>query len=684
VSEQRTTAGAATTQTTAAGTTARPAASRTGGSTAPGAAKATASVKPAATASKAAAKQATAQQQTAAPDAQLLDEAPHSSRPWIAYGVSSATSTVVHMVLLIFLGLVTTTGAVKEAATELVATVEERPEEELNQVLEQQVTPSKTLDQVSATPTQMGAMGVMAVSVAPQFIQDNNAPVPDQIKADPGELNIFNTTGTSFSRDVPQGTLGEAMAQAGSYADAMDRITSEILTKLTHGKVLVLWCFDQSESMLDDREEVMKRVDRVYQELGIADKAQGESLLTSVSSYGADQRLHTSKPTSDVPQIISAMKQVPIDASGMEKMCEAISYNVTHHLKFATAGRRQLMCVVVTDESGDPESNWKMMEQTISDCKQARCPVYFLAREAVFGYPYAHMRYIDPATKTHHWIRIDRGPETPYYEQLQIDGFIRRHDAHPSGFGPYAQTRIARQTGGIFFMLPSPEVNLVRRDDKKYEFDAMRPYLPDLSNRDDYAAERDKHEMRKIIFKVAADLDPYVKGREHDIQVRWWEWSIDPAQFATQAKEEYGRAQKMLGYFAAAQKELEKVKPFRDREESFRWRGNYDLMYAQIVAYQVRLYEYCATIEDKAKNYVAPKDAKSNEWHCYTTIKTKTDTKTKPQREKAVELLKNIVKDHGGTPYAWRASFELSRGFGVEMREEYDDPRRKNVKLPNL
>ncbi|HEX4131526.1 MAG TPA: vWA domain-containing protein [Pirellulales bacterium] len=593
-------------------------------------------------------------------------------------------SMMVHMVLLVALGLMVSTVEMKDTGKEIVATIEERPEESLNQVLEQDMTPSKTLDVVSSAIAASGAMGVMNVSVAPQMRQDNDSQTPTEVKADPGQLNIFNTTGTMVSTDVPQGTLGEAMAQAANYADAMDRITHEIVTKLVNGNVLVIWCFDQSESMRDDREEIMKRIERVYEELGIAERGRGDAVLTSVTSYGKDHRLHTPKPTSDRAQIISAMKQIPDDPSGMEMMCQAISYAVGYHHKFATSGRRQLMCICVTDESGDPENNWNMMEQTIADCKQSRCPVYFLARESVFGYPYAHMRHIDPATKLHHWIRIDRGPETPYPEQLQIDGFTRRWDAHPSGFGPYAQTRIARQTGGIFFMLPSPEVNLVRRDSTKYAFETMRPYLPDLSNRDDYARERDKYEMRKTLWKVIVDLDPYQQDKWNVLQVRWDDWPVEPDKFVTTAKEQYVRAQKMIGYLGAAQKELERVRPGRQREESFRWRANYDLMYAQVAAYQVRLAEYCATVEEMGTKYQPPKDPTANEWHCYSVAKTKTDAKTKTQREKSLELLKAVVKDHEGTPYAARAQYEIARGFGIELRAIFDDPRRKNIKLPNL
>jgi hypothetical protein len=58
------------------------------------------------------------------------------------------------------------------------------------------------------------------------------------------------------------------------------------------------------------------------------------------------------------------------------------------------------------------------------------------------------------------WLPIDRGPEVPDPEQLQTEG-LKRHDAHCSGFDRTSR-RMARETNGIFFMLPSLETNLVR------------------------------------------------------------------------------------------------------------------------------------------------------------------------------------------------------------------------------
>ena len=44
---------------------------------------------------------------------------------------------------------------------------------------------------------------------------------------------------------------------------------------------------------------------------------------------------------------------------------------------------------------------------------------------------------------------------------------------------------MTRETGGVFFMLPSVETRLVRgnADKRRYQLEALRPYLPDMRSR---------------------------------------------------------------------------------------------------------------------------------------------------------------------------------------------------------
>src|SRR5690606_11507079 len=151
---------------------------------------------------------------------------------------------------------------------------------------------------------------------------------------------------------------------------------------------------------------------------------------------------------------------------------------------FAKSGHRQMALILVTDESGEHDDNNQYTEPMVQAALAAKCRVYTLGREAVFGYPYAHISWRHPQTGHVHWLPINRGAGTGLVEHLQAEGCRRRYDAHSSGFGPYEQVRLAQQTGGIFFMLPSVEAKLVRKEEKRrYELEAMRAYQPDIRSR---------------------------------------------------------------------------------------------------------------------------------------------------------------------------------------------------------
>jgi hypothetical protein len=604
------------------------------------------------------------------------------------FGTGVCFSALLHLALVILLGVWLLPALVKPHFAELEAAVLERPEELLNQVLETEVDPSRELALVSSSPEAATAGSAQLTGVSQPRLDRTvaeSSPMPSVVIGDPLR---FGSTGSSLNLDLPDGTLGEPQAIVDNYQEAMDRITYEILNMLSKGKVLVIWCFDQSESMKDDQQEIRDRIDRVYAELGLADAAAGDALMGAVTSYGGEFKIHTPKPTANVEEVRAAIGEVPIDKSGRELMCGAVQHSISAFHKYATSGRRQLALILVTDESGEEEDNFENLEAAVKEARETRCAVYVLGREAVFGYPYAHMRWIDPQTKIPFWLQINRGPETPLPEQLQIDGFTRRWDAHPSGFGPYEQVRLARETGGVFFMLPSPEVNLVARDDRKYELERMRPYLPDLGSRAEYIKHRDKSKLRSGLWQIILDLNPYnpQSSKYCTVQVTF---PIDRQAFAEAAAANVQTARGMHEYLLQAEKMLDKVRPLRGREQSYRWQANFDLMYAQVIAYQIRIQEYAAYLPDFVKN---PKEIKNplgtdmgtTHWDIRTRAEVITGEKTKAAVERATTLLKEVAEKHPGTPYAARAQWELGRGFGVELIEAFYDPRRGSIKVPNL
>lgn len=615
------------------------------------------------------------------------DDAPVLRRN-IVWGVAAGSSSmVVHLALLLMLGLIINSLPAKPTPPDIGCTIEkERDQIEITKELDHKIEPAKTLvvdgGHVDPRHKETPGSGVdkaLARLNAKPTLKTTEADHVTRVKFDPGVANILTSTGKSLTEDLPISTGG--IEGAKDYQQAMDRITQEILNKLAKRKVILVWVFDQSDSMTDDRDEITFRIERVYEELGLAVSSKNNALLTAVTSYGATFGVQTPQPTSKPDEIIAAIKAVPVDPSGEERMCRAVTASIAQYQRFAESQDRQMMCVLVTDESGDPDSNHTDLEQTINTATAARTPIYVLGREAVFGYPYAHIRWTDPDTKYQAWIRIDRGPESPYPEQLQVDGFHRRFDAHPSGFGPYEQSRMARQTGGVFFMLPSPEANLVGRDTRDYDPDTMRAYLPDLSSRDAYAAERDKYPMRAMLWKVISELNPYDKRLEQHVQVRLHSWPIDRADYAREADAQIKKAQLLIQYYAQAQQALETVGKQRDRDPSVRWRANYDLAHAQTIAYQARLHDYIAYIggfvrTPKAiKNELGP-SRPTNHWHAALVKRTLVDDpKVADLRDRSVALYRQLAKDYPGTPWSARAELELARPFGLEFREGHEVPR---------
>jgi hypothetical protein len=604
------------------------------------------------------------------------------------YGFGSCGfSMIVHLLGLIILGYLTVPDQVRDVKT-LVEAVFEPPLEdepveiELDERIQAYTDPVMSV--ASARPEVGVAVGIEGMAGMPQLDQKilKEAATDTTIAEIAVEHPLANApTFTRLIEAVPDGEFkGDPRAIIDDYQQAMDRIAQELMWMMDKGPVLVIWAFDQSGSMKDDQQEIRDRINNVYVQLGLVGRDTSDLLTTSVVSYGEQYLLHTPRPTSDIMEIRQAIDEIPEDPSGKEMMCQAVGRAITQHREYAQSRHRQMALVLVTDESGEHEDNARFLEQAIAQAKAARCRIYVLGREAVFGYPYVHMRWVHPQTHRIHWIAVNRGPETGFVEQLQIDGFRRRHDAFPSGFGPYEQCRMARETGGIFFLLPSLESALVRGEKRHYELEIMRPYRPDLRARIEVLADRGRYPLRTVIWQCIYDLNPYESpetARQIEMRVHF---SPTYDEFVRQARIEQQKARAYLVYLARVQEALEQGARYRAEEADPRWRANYDLLYAQLVAYQARIWEYGASLEafiktPKVVPLTKPPNLRLLHWD--VTVRTSTLTEeSKPYIERATELFQVVIDNHPGTPWAARAQGELKRGFGVDFRPDYHPPYR--------
>lgn len=516
-----------------------------------------------------------------------------------------------------------------------------------------------------------------------------NLPTLDQslmAKANTSQLSIAAPTigipdSVALIEAVPDGEVkGEARDIVDSYQNALDRLSQELVWMLDESPVLVVWCFDQSKSMKDDQQEIRDRIETVYEQLGIVgrteNKAKQTALMTAVTSYGEmfiDHTLH--QPTANRDEIRKAIDEIPVDTTGRELMSSAVGRAINIYRDLARRGRKMAL-VLVSDESGDRQNNDGFIEQAINVAKAANCKVYVLGRESVFGSPYAFLHWQHPQTNRHHYLQMDRGPETAFPEQLQTNGFHRRRDAFGSGFGPYEQSRLARETNGIFFMLPSAESELVGRYKEKYDMEALRPYRPDLRAKIEVLTDRSEFPLRSLIWKVIQDLNPYAEANKKAIEMRLT-FSLKPQDFIKQARREQEKAKMHLRYMAEAEQALLAGQHLREQEPDPRWQANYDLILAQLIAYQARIYEYGVALDAfiASPKTAAPMKGKKRlvHWDLRTVKKIRTED-AKPYVDRANDQFAYVVKNHPGSPWAARAKWEMRRGYGADLFADYHLP----------
>lgn len=602
---------------------------------------------------------------------------------------------------------------------------EDIPREQIEERLEIETKPAETLN-VIAGGTPSANVGAAAQPAAtPVDVQE--AKVLQEAVVEAPAIESMVMSDELLAAELGEGEVtGEVGAMVEGYGAAMGIITQEILRMMREQKVTVVWLFDESGSLVDDRKEIRENYIRVYDELGIATaedkknsrrRREPDQLLTVVASYGKDIHELTPKPTANVEQIKAAIDKVPEDPSGQENMCQSVAAVIQKYS--AMARKRKLAVILVSDESGDDGA---YVEEAIVAARRAKAPIYVMGRESMFGYPYGSQRYVyedkKEGIKETFWLQVRRGPETAFPECLQWDGLERNWGGQSAGFGPYEQVRMARETGGIFFVLPGNEKNLVTRaqnDRRKYEFMALRPYTPLLLSRQEYAVERATSPFRQAVWNVVLELNPQKNellfGDQYDPQLvlKREHYPLSQAEFTAVALGEVKKAAYAMNRTNQAIALLQEVEPLRAREASERWRAAYDLAYAQLHLFRLRLFQFILYMDQHASNMPKPKVKDANEWNFWRNKKTITPDEAQFERlkksfaltmerseylsmvseeeRKARELFQRVKQEHPDTPWARRADYELSRGYGFTVSDRRWNPQvrdRIRPKLPKL
>lgn len=538
----------------------------------------------------------------------------------------------------------------------------------------------------------------VALSLAPVISEISQIPNHLEMEAtvDNAQIEINNAievaTGLHYNQNLAvKGAAGEGTTGAEG---AIDRLTHEILLSLEERKTLVVWMFDQTASLVPQRNAIHDRFDRIYQELGIIEAAGDEAftkhedkpLLSSIVAFGSGMQLLTKEPTDNLAELKEAVKNMPNDDSGMENVFGAVHEAARHYgeYRYTTAERptpeRNVMLVVFTDEAG---SDANKSEETIKMCRRWAMPVYVVGVPAPFGRRETQMKWVDPDPKysqVDQWGVVEQGPESYLPERIKLAFSGSKEDEQPidSGFGPFALTRLCYETGGIYFAV-HPNRNVTRDVSRRetvafsahltnfFDPEVMRQYRPDYVSVNEYQKRVSQNKARWALIQAsnASQL-----GQMESPVLRFVK--SDEAAFANALSEAQQSAAALEPKINSLYEILRQGEADREKETILRWQAGYDLAIGRTLAVKVRTETYNAMLA-AAKRGLKPKDPKNNTWVLTPSDEISVGSQYAKLGERAKMYLNRVVADHPGTPWAMLAQRELKDPLGWKWEEEFTD-----------
>lgn len=605
-------------------------------------------------------------------------------------------SLLLHLTLLIGFGLVTTSVSEPVASLLLLSSPPEQP-------LEIPKTPPEEF-QVKLDPTiKVGAGSIAndeaAHSRALEIGEPTDIPNPDLEPFDHGQIEVRQVVtpvrGLELSTDhLIKGSAGFGVTGAEG---AVDRITQEIVASLEERKTLVVWFFDQSASLIRQREVILHRFDRIYEELGVIEQSGSsrftqhgdDALLTSIVAFGKDVTFPINKPTSIYREIKEAAHAIERDESGDEFVFTAIQNAIARVKKYRRKNEqgepdRNVLFVVFSDEAGDDQ---QLLDQTTKMCVNLAIPVYVVGVPAPFGRVETVVKWVDPDPKYSQRPqrgRVTQGPESLLPERLRLS-FSRTQDVNmrlDSGFGPFALTRLARETGGQYFSVhANREKNgYIRWKDVPaysshlqafFDEDVMRHYRPVYVSAAEYKRFVKSSRMRTALVQAAVEsqnseipamVRPRTRFERRD--------EATLAKSLSDAQRTPASLEQTINHLIEV---LKSGEPDREKEAIPRWQAGYDLAMGRALAARARTVGYNLMLAEVKRGKKFEK-ANSNTWILRPSEKVTVGTQIANDAAKAEEYLMRVVQDHKGTPWAYLAQIELGDPLGWEWTETYTAP----------
>lgn len=613
-------------------------------------------------------------------------------------------SFLVHIGVVVALAVLVLVYPQQQITLVIETETEEEVEDELKDIEEVYFDMDDTSDDVGAN----SMAGEMAALAQAQVLSEESLVVQDvpdienpTINMEFEEITVNSGPVLSDNMAVKGSPVGQGVTGAPG---AVDRITYEILESLAQRKTMVVWLFDQSGSLQQQRQQIYERFDKIYSELGVLKDRNHKSftkykndndkpLLTSVMAFGQNVSFLTEEPTADFPTIKDAVGKIENDPSGVEKTFEAIKIASTQHAKHRHL--RNVMLVVVSDEVGDDERG---IEDALTVLRRYQMPVYVVGIPAPFGRAEAKVRYVNHDPKyeeTEYWIPVRQGPESLMPERIKLAFWGSRKDreeveALDSGFGPFSLTRLCYETGGIYFAVhpnKSRKARAENRVGRKYTEEntallykfwdpiTMRPYAPDYVTPQEYVQKLQTNKARGALVGAARESWVGAMGTPETTFVKRDEGSFGAALI--EAQKSSARLEPKLRRILEI---LKTGEADRDKLTEPRWQAGFDLAMGRVLAAVARTEGYNAMLAElkRGKKF---EGENNNTWDLKHSDAITTSSSTEKMAEKARTYLQRVVKEHKGTPWAFLAQKELETPMGWEWVESHTNvaPRQQGA-----
>jgi hypothetical protein len=591
-----------------------------------------------------------------------------------------AVSLLIHVAVLLTLAVAGLEGVTRPPAT---ITVIETPVEPEQEILE--IPREISLD--ALPQEQVGSQGEesfeIAQSLAPVLAVESVVPIETIDDVVDSDIHVEPVDEMPSGKELSETLLvkGDVGVGEAGAAGAVDRLTLEIAASLGQRPTLVCWVFDQSVSLAGQRQEIAARLERVFDELGVATGGHAHELFNLVFAYGKSVAPVIDTPSREAAKVVDAIQRIPVDESGVELTFTAIEQAAAKALQARASGpnRRNVMIVVFTDEVGNDEDKADAVAQA---CRKQAMRVFVVGVPAPFGRRQVRMKFVefDPQyAADEQWAVVDQGPESLYPEFVNVRPANSPDEAIDSGFGPFSLSKLCAETGGIYFAVHANRASRGRVSDAatapmasrlRYFFDpqVMRAYRPDYLPK----AEIDR---RLAANKAKAALVAAAK-----------EAQVSPMDSPTMRfpREDDGKLALLLG---EAQKKAAVLEPKIDRlhgileagradrdripDEEKRWRAGYDLALGRVLALKVRTNAYNIMLAN-AKSGMKFKNPKNDTWLLEPSLDVSlAGSQADRLAKQADELLRRVVTEHPGTPWAQIAAEELRTPLGYSWAETF-------------